>query len=465
MDSKRLFLAILFSLILFPLVSSADVNLDVEKQSSGETLVVGTETPVTFDLKLTNRGEDATFEFYNLLGFSMEPDKVSLNTGQSKTISIKITPLGEVKERGLYSMSYYVKRSTEIQEQKYLTFKIVELKDIFSIGSEPLDPESSSVEIFIKNNEAVNFQKIDAKFNSPFFKVEKSFSLSEKEIKTFDIPLHQKNGSSLIAGFYTMTANLKVGDQETDLEGTIKFVEKGIVTTTGSEFGFLVTTQLIKKLNEGNVVQKTEIFAKKNIISRLFTSFNIEPDSVEREGTSIRYTWIREIQPGKSLEIKVRTNWLFPFIIILFIVVIVFMTKKYTETSLVMRKKVSFVRAKGGEFALKVSIFVSSKKYLERVNIIDRLPPLVDVYERFGGEQPSKIDKKNKKIEWNFEKLEAGERRMLSYVVYSKVGILGRFALPSATAIFEKEGVIHESESNRAFFVNEARSVKSDEEN
>jgi len=120
-----------------------------------------------------------------------------------------------------------------------------------------------------------------------------------------------------------------------------------------------------------------------------------------------------------------------------------------------LRKKISFVRAKGGEFALKVSIFVEAKKYVERVNVIDRLPPLVKVHERFGAEQPTRVNEATKRIEWNFEKLEAGEMRTLTYIIYSKVGVLGKFALPTATAVYEKDGEIHETESNKAFFIAE----------
>ena len=49
--------------------------------------------------------------------------------------------------------------------------------------------------------------------------------------------------------------------------------------------------------------------------------------------------------------------------------------------------------------------------------------------------------------------MESGEIRVISYIIYSKVGVLGRFALPPTTAVFERNGVFHETESNRAFFV------------
>jgi len=173
--------------------------------------------------------------------------------------------------------------------------------------------------------------------------------------------------------------------------------------------------------------------------------------------------WNRELDPGETLEITVRTNWLFPLVVILLIVAIILLVKQYSKTSIVMKKRVNFVRAKGGEFALKVSVIVSARKYVERVNVIDRLPPLVSLYEKYGQEKPTRFDEKNRRLEWYFEKLEAGETRMLSYVIFSKVGVVGKFALPTASAIYEKDGEINETESNRAFFISEQR-VKDPEE-
>ena len=139
---------------------------------------------------------------------------------------------------------------------------------------------------------------------------------------------------------------------------------------------------------------------------------------------------------------------------------IVVLVRKYTGTSLVLRKRVSFVRAKGGEFALKVSIAAQAKKHIDRVNLVDRLPPLVSLHEKFLGEQPTRADEKNRRVEWNFESMQPGEIRIVSYIIYSKVGVFGKFELPTATAIFEKEGNIHEVESNKAFFISEQRKVE-----
>jgi len=163
------------------------------------------------------------------------------------------------------------------------------------------------------------------------------------------------------------------------------------------------------------------------------------------------------------MRIIVKTNWFYPFFVILFVIIIVVLAKQYSRTDLNIKKKVSFVNTKGGEFALKVTILLNAKNYINRVSVIDKLPHLVKVHERFGGEQPKRINEKNRRVEWDFDELEKGETRVLSYIIYSKIGILGKFALPSTTAIYEKEGKVCETESNRAFFVSEQRKKTNEE--
>lgn len=453
-----------FILAIFCISMVSAIDVDVQKLSSNEVLVIGTGEPAKFDLSITNNGQSGNFEFYNIVSFKMSPDTVFVGEGETKNLSLELIPLGDISERGSYTITYYLKGDDGTQEQRTLTFRILEIEDALTIYASDLDPESTSVDVSIKNNENFDFESIDVRFDSQFFTFDGSLMLGPMDTETFNVELNPDDLRGLMAGFYTLTAEVSAGNDKGVIESVIKFVEKDIVTTVAEEFGFLINSKIIEKTNDGNVIQQTETVVKKNIIPRLFTSLDPAPDIVEREGATVYYTWIDELRPGQTIEITVKTNWLFPFIVILFIVGIFILTRRYSRANLMLKKKITFVHAKGGEFALKVSIFVSAKKYLERVNVTDRLPPLVDVYERFGGEKPVRIDKKNKRLEWSFEKLEAGEMRVLSYVIYSKVGVLGRFALPSATAIYEKDGEIHEAESNRAFFVAEQRKKRIEEE-
>ena len=459
---KRAFILTFLILMIIPFALS--LNLNVEKTSSDEIMIADLNKPAEFNLKITNQGSADYIEFYNLLGFQISPNGTTyINSEETKEIVLKVSAVGNLKQRGFYTFDYYIRGSDGTEIKQTLTMEIIDLKDAFEAGSGNIDTESQSIQIYIYNKNNFNFGNVKAKFSSAFFNFNKEFSLGPYERKIFDVQLNKEDFNSLMAGFYTLNVDVEVEGKTAEVEGVIKYVEKDILTTSSTNYGFVINTEVIKKVNEGNVLAETETVVKKNIISRLFTTLTPEPDSVDRQGLTVYYVWNRELNPGENLEITIRTNWLFPLLIILLVVAIILLVKQYSKTNIVLKKKVNFVRAKGGEFALKVSILVNAKKYVERVNIIDRLPPLVSLYERYGGEKPTRIDEKNRRLEWNFEKLEAGETRALSYVIFSKVGVVGKFALPSASAIYEKEGEIRETESNRAFFIAEQR-VKDPEE-
>lgn len=450
---KKLFV-LLFVLLLIPNILA--ININVEKNSSDEVMIIGLEKPTIFNLNVTNYGSSDNFIFYTFFGAGTYPvGTVSIAEGETKEIEFGVYPRQDLAQRGSITFNLFIQSQDGTEKTIPLVVKAVDLKNSMEIGSEEFNPDSNSLQIYIKNKVNFDFSKITARFKSPFFNFEKQFTLGQYEKKSFNVELNKEDFAKIMAGFYTIDAKISIDGKETNIEGTMKFSEKDILKTTKESRGFIIRTNIIKKSNEGNVVSQSEIVIKKNIITRLFTNLNPEPDIVERKGLIIYYTWNKQIKPGETLEIDVTTNWLLPLLVIFLIVAIVVLTKKFSRTNLILRKRISFVKAKGGEFALKVSIFVNAKKYIERVNIIDRLPPLVKVYERFGTEKPNRVNEKTRRIEWNFEKLEAGEIRTISYIIYSKVGVLGKFALPTAKAIYEKDGDMHEAESNKVFFVAE----------
>ncbi len=455
---KVLSLTVLLLILPFTLA----LNLQIEKISQNEAMIVGVDRPATFDFNITNLGPSTKIQFYNLLGFRMLPSEtIVIGAFESKMIKLEVSPIGDFNFTGLYSFPYYIRDvndKTEMQEA--LTFRRVEFRDAFDIGAGSFDPESSSVDIYIQNTQNFKFGNIDGKFSSSFFNIEKTFTLGPYERKNFTIQLNKEEFKQLLAGSYTLNADISAEGQKTNLQTNLEFIEKDIIKTTESQSGVIFRTNVITKTNAGNVVAPENMVIIKNVISRLFTTFNPEPDKVDRSGFIVKYGWSRELKPGESFQVTVKTNSLFPLLLILLIIAAVIISKQYTSSNLVMNKKINFVKAKGGEFALKVSVVLSAKKHVDNITIIDRLPPLVTLYEKFGAEKPSRVDTKLRKLEWNINSLEAGEKRVISYVIFSKVGIVGKFSLPPTTAIFERNGKASETESNRAFFVAEPRNIK-----
>ena len=450
---KKIFTLLLFLLIIPGIFA---IDIDVEKKSSDEVMIIDLEKPTIFNLEITNHGSSDNFIFYTFFGAGSYPQEtISIGPDQTKEVEFGVYPRSDLSQRGSIIFDLFIKSQDGSEEIVPLLVNVIDLEETFDVGSEEFNPDSNTLQIYIKNKVNFNFDEIQARFKSLFFNFDESFSLQPYEKKNFDVQLNKEDFKKIMAGFYTLETRVKIDSKEANIEGTIKFSEKDILKITKEDYGFIMRTNIIKKSNEGNILSESETIIKKNIITRLFTSLSPQPDIVERQGLTIYYTWERQINPGETLEIIVRTNWLLPLLVIFLIVSIIVLTKKFSGTNLILRKKVSFVKAKGGEFALKVSIFVSAKKYVEKVNVVDRFPPLVKVHERFGAKKPTRISEKTRRIEWDFEKLEAGEMRTLSYIIYSKVGVVGKFALPTATAIYEKDGDVHEAESNRAFLVTE----------
>ena len=453
-------------LLAFILVAPSIIamNLEIEKQSTNEVMILGLNAPATFDLRINNLGASQEIMFYSFFSLDVYPKGTTHIEGrETQDVALKIYPPEKIKT-GYYTFDYFIRNDKDEEISQTLTVNVINFEDAFEIGSAEFDPESKTLTVYIHNKVSFNFENISVKFSSPFFDFSKQFNLGPNQRNDFTITLDKEDFKKLMAGYYTFQADVEAKSVKTNLEGTLKFSEKDILTTNKKTYGVIINTNLIEKTNEGNVITKTETVIKKNVLSRLFTHFSPEPNTVERDGFAVYYTWYNEIAPGDTLKITVRTNWLLPLVIVLLVVLVVILVKKTSNRNLVLKKKVMFVNAKGGEFALKVMILVEAKNYIEKISVIDRLPFLTKVHEKFGGERPSRIDEKNKRIEWNFDRLQPGEKRVFSYIIYSRIGILGKFALPPATAVYEREGNVKESQSNQAFFMLEPRTRKDLEE-
>ena len=102
---------------------------------------------------------------------------------------------------------------------------------------------------------------------------------------------------------------------------------------------------------------------------------------------------------------------------------------------------------------MKVSINIKARKFVEKVSVIDKIPVVVKLHEKFGN--LGDFDEKTRRMKWNLGNLNSGETRVFSYIVYSKIAVVGKFELPSVIAVYEKEGKIHETESKKVYFMNE----------
>jgi len=453
---KKLGILILF-IILINIHAISAINLDVSSKPISNTFIIELNEPAVFELTIRNLGDQDSFEIYSLVGINIEHSPIFLSTGQTKKVNIELTPQEslKVKRNAPFSFEYKIKNSkNEIQKQT-ISINILSLESVFSIISDPIHPKSEKITLSIKNNIIFDFPKINIKTTSAFFEHQANLSLSSKEKKEFTIEIDGEKIKKLNAGNYLINSKVTIGGKTADIESQIRFLEQEGIELTKNKEGFIIQRIEIIKKNTGNVKKTITITEEKNIFSLLFTSTNIPPTKTKTIGSKKIYTWEKELIPNEELKIIIKTNWFYPIIIIVIIILAISLIRKSLHSNLELNKKVSFVRTKGGQFALKVTLRVTAKKFIERITIIDKLPPLVKLYHRFGIIEPNKIDIENKRIEWNIESLSKDETRILSYIIYSKIGVVGRFELPEAKVIYEQDGKVKEITSNRSFYINE----------
>jgi len=449
------FIFSIMALLILPLASS-EVKFNVEEKDLGSVVFLELNNPAIFNLTINNLGEGDNGEIYTLVGVSMAPKGTfQIPTGKS-TLEIMAYPGEYFKKReGIYSFEYNIRAFNQGIYTDKLTITVVSLKDSLEIGNIKITPGDTSLNITISNKVKAYLDNIEINLKSSFFDTTKKISL--KPLETINLPIEiipSKEITKLNAGTYIISSKIIFNDVNVKFESILNYLEKEGISVESFSSGILIRKNTIQKTNEGNIPIKATIEMRKDIISRLFTTYSESSLSSQRKGIFVNYFWEKTISPQESFIITSSTNYTFPFIIIVLIVLIALLVWFYSLSPLAIHKSVSYVKTAGGEFALKVRINVKARKNISNVLVTDRLPHMTKLYEKFG-RKPDKIDHESRQLHWNIPYLNKSEERVFSYIIYSHLRTVGKFELPIVRASYVKDGEKETSFSNRVFFISE----------
>lgn len=452
--TKKIVMLFLLLLIAYPLVSA---SLFIEQKDRGSTVVAGTKNPAKITLFITNNGPTDYFEIYSLVGVSFSPKGTFvLESGKITPVEIEAYPTKQMlrDNRGYVVFDYELKSPSSGITKDKLQIKIVDLGSTLKIDTANIYPGETSINLVVRNAEQAYIKDAHFRFKSPFFDVEQTASFGPQEVINITIPLDEAKLKKLEAGTYDLQTFVDAEEAKGELKSTIKYLERGGISVSEKTSGWLIRKTITQKTNEGNVPVTATVTASESILTRLFTEHDPRPTSSVKKGISVEYVWQKEIKPNESLTVNSTTNYTFPFILAILIIVAVGVVKLYTTSTVTLTKRVSFVKTRGGELALKVRIHVKARTHVDTIQIMDRLPGSMKLYTQ-SGIQPESFDERTGRLKWTVSRLNAGEERVFSYIVYSKLRVVGKFELPAATAVFEREGKTHEVFSNTTYFVAE----------
>ena len=449
------FLVLVALLFLIPLVNAAD--LDVKVIEKNDIIITELGTPnATFKLQITNNESVADeFQIYSLVSVGMHPKEFfRIGAGETITLDITAVPFKEILQdkRGIYAFEYQIKGKNTGFFKGTLAVRIYDVKDAVSVLLENIPLNATHTQIKITNKEDINLDNLKITAKSKFFEFSKTFDLDRKKTEVIEVPIVLEN--KVEAGEYEVEIGYELNNKKSSDTFIIQYLEASGISVTEHTEGFIIKKTNITKTNEGNVLALAVIEVRKNILTRLFTIYSDRPATSERRGIFVDYSWEKEIGVGEAYSLFVTTNYTFPFIIILLVVVVGLFVSFLATGRLTVRKSVSLVRTKGGEFALKVNLRIKARSNLKDIVVSDRIPGHAKLFNKFGI-PPHRIDEHSRKIEWDIHQLNAGEERMFSYIIYSKINIVGSFELPAASVSFVHDDKHEHVMSNRTHFAAE----------
>src|SRR3989344_378455 len=452
---KFKFFSVVLVFFLLSVVSAA--NLDVKVLEKNDVIITELQNAnATFKLEITNL-EDTwdDFQIYSLVSVGMYPkESFRINKSGTITLDVSAVPFKEVlrDKRGIYAFEYQIKGKKTGFFKGTLAIRIFDIKDAVSVSLLDIHLNATKTKLIITNNENIAIKNLKIVAKSKFFEFSKTFDLDKEESKSLDIPIILEN--KIPAGEYEAEIIYELNNKKSSDTLVLKYLESSGISVSEHSKGFIIKKTNITKTNEGNVPAVAIIESRKNILTRLFTIYSDRPTTSQRSGIFVDYSWEKEIGVGESYTVNVTTNYTFPFIIILLIVLVGFFVSFLATRKLSVHKGVSFVRTKGGEFALKINLRVKARGSVRKIVISDRIPGHAKVFNKFGI-PPHRIDEHSRKIEWEIAHLNAGEERVFSYIIYSKINIVGSFELPAAIVSFDYQGKREHVLSNKTHFAAE----------
>jgi len=460
MKKEVLILAIFISMaVLLPLVA-ADVT--ISKIPIVNVVAKEATTPAIYNLTITNNEPSQdTFYIYTLLDMMMSPKESLIIPGKAiVNIQLEAYPGEQLrKKEGDFFLTYYIRGDNYGQIKDLIPVKIVSLYDAFQVSMPAkVTVNDSELILTLYNNQNLYIPEGRIVIDSPIFSAAKTLEIKPNSTNTIIINLTDKI-RSYEAGEYSADISLLVHGQEA-WKATEPVALESVIKITSSEKNkgwFLYPVLQVTKTNDGNALATTNIRVEKDPFSKLFTRSSVTPTSVRQIKGSFVYEWQKDLKPGESFVVEIKTNYLLPLIIFALVAAAAILLWMSTTKPVVMTKRVSKVKTKGGEFALKVNLFLKTFIDIKNVKIVDLAPmAMPNIPPKFGAIQPTRIS--GRRLEWSMDRLYKGEERIFSYIIYSKLPLIGEIDLPKALATYQDMLDRNKREySNRIFFMAEEK--------
>ena len=320
---------------------------------------------------------------------------------------------------------------------------------------EEIDPrEEFAIKIALNNQNPINYSNLTIKIESSLLKEELYVQLGPKEEKIVELKsklddMSQPQDDKLIIAIFKdsrlivspITKEFKIKEyvfqEELRKEQSFLKIKKGIKVVSNNP-------------NYKGII-KIETFPIKSLL--LTTSPRAE---TTKENGKQYLVWQVELDKDRTMKVYIIENYR-PTVVIIVLIITAIALYFLFRSPLVVRKGVANVGiSHGGISEAKVVVRVKnrSSRPITNIEVMDNVPHIAHVEKdvSIGSMQPHAVlqhPKKGLMIKWTIDTLEAGDERVLSYKMKSRLAILGEFNLQAANARCKIDNKVIITNSNR----------------
>ena len=461
MGRKGLNVGLIFMLVLLVfsfyatgILADSQNSLAVSKSYTQSTVISEFyQLPVKFYLNITNHNiNDDYITIYTLLNMNIFPNSPFV-VKAGETIIVPVSVYIKKRSIGKYTYTYYIKGNYGTVRDSF-TAKIVSLNDALNIKLPDISKEDKIITLHLTNKENINFENLTISSND-FIKFSKTIDLGPKQKKDINITLDKNNAGEITAGMHTI--NLLIGIKGTTIERQelINVEEyKNLKQETNEERHFLIYKTKLTKTNIGNSKTTATLSLTMKPFAKAFTRFSIKPTSIIRYNNNVIAVWQKQLQPNEAFNIEATTNYLWPIILLIIIIAVILLVWKFSKEKVKITKRVTKLKARPkGITAFRVTLNILNKgSTIEDMVVTDMLPGIMNLYEK---ETKTKPKVNGNKVLWRIGQMLNNEEHILSYVIYSKIKILGKLELPKTKVEYvDEKGQKHKTYSNSVMIIN-----------
>jgi len=446
-------------LMLFSI--SVIAELEVTQETISDT-ILPTQTGLVY-LKVTNKEffDQAEIRYSDdFWRLKLEPRVVNLPIHEQQVVKVYAYPLSNTKPGNyVINLVFWSISDSKVEGEYPLKLDLVDPDKAIDIEllDQKIDPRKKDFPFKVKftNNYDISIENVEVNVKNELFSKRRvlNFGPREEKVEEFSISLDSLTEQKKYPIEFLFSMDNK---QLTKITKEVYISHLSEITKTEKQINKVFSSvKEIIIINGADTVAEEHYKEEFSVFGKLFTLIRPKPTKIIREGDKYTYVWDITLEPLESYKITITKTYQ-GFLIIIFSLLVLFgLCYYWFGKEVEIDKKVLTMRKERegiSNFKILLNIKNKSNRPLYNVRVLDKLPELIKPLKDFGTLKPVsvKTTKTGVALIWNIPLLSKKEEIAISYRVESKLHIVGKLLLSTATAKYRnRHGRIVKSSSNK----------------